>query len=122
VPLIIQFTFSCSESVQTVCQVSYDYTAAAWAFGGGFDVFVDDDGTMSNPADLYRPPVGFPPSTTQGSKHFYAGSCDAFVHTLTFRVFPEGVLYLDNLETACIDITTPTERSSWGRMKALYRD
>jgi len=122
VPLIIQFTFSCSESIRTACQVSYDYTAAAWAFGGGFEVFVDDDGTLSNPDDLYRPPVGFPPSTTQGSKHFLAGDCDAAVHTLTFVVFPEGVLYLDNLETDCIDITTPTQRSSWSHLKALYRD
>ena len=119
--LIIEFDFACDEMPTNFCVIKYDYTGAAWSFGGGFDVHVDANGSYNNPIDLYRPPVGFPPSTVQGSKSRVVGPCDASQHTLTFRVFPDGVLYLDNLTTECQDPASPTEAQTWGHIKSLYR-
>ncbi len=119
--IILEFDFACGESLETACTVTYDYTAAAWSFGAGFDVHLDAGGNFNNPFDLYRPPVGFPPSTVQGTKTKFAGDCDGAMHTLTFRIFPDGVLYLDNMVTDCVDFSTPALPTTWGRIKDLYR-
>lgn len=122
VPTIIEFDFACEIDPAGVCQLKYDFSGAAWLDGGGFEVFVDAGGEYINTDDEWTPPVVIPPSTTFGSNTEGTGVCDGSGHTVTFLVKPGTVMYIDNLRTLCSIGTVKTESSTWGAIKALYRE
>jgi hypothetical protein len=118
--IVIRFNYNCAPGVPTgICQVSYGYSAAAWTSGSGFGVYVDDDGSYTNPDDLYEPPVGFPPSTTFGTNSENEPDCLAN-HTIDFVVQPGTILYLDDFGFECL-LPIPTESKSWSAVKGLFR-
>ncbi len=117
--IVITFTFTCPVD-NGVCVVEYDFSGYNTNFGaGGFDVHVDAGGDFSNADDVWAP-IGLPPQSTFGGNTEGAGSCDGATHTITFRVFPGTVLYLDNGQAKC-NVSTATESETWGRVKMLFR-
>lgn len=120
-PIIVTFVFYCDVIPDNLCRIGYAYAASAWDIYSGFGVYVDDP-TLTNPDDLWEPPVGFPPSTVgPGDNHENAGDCDGATHTITFVVAPGTVLHLDNMATECLENPVGDERHSWGALKAWYR-
>jgi hypothetical protein len=118
---ILEFDFACEINPAGVCQVKYDFSAASYIDGAGFDVVIDADGDYSDTDATWHPPVIFPPSTLEGSNTEGVGVCEGSTHTITFVVNPGVVMYLDNLRTVCTEGTVSSDASSWGRVKALYR-
>ena len=88
-------------------------------FGAWIGVYVDDDGTYTNPDDLFEPPVGFPPSTSWGDNKENEPDCVG-THTITFVVSPGAVAYLDNFDTVCLG-PVGNEGAYWGVLKSMYR-
>ncbi|MBU0742043.1 hypothetical protein KKG45_08805 [bacterium] len=116
----VTFTFDCDGTYpDAVCQIEYDFFFEAWLIGSWIGVYVDDDGTFSNPDDLFEPPVGFPPSTSWGDNTEREPDCFG-THTITFVVGPGAVAYLDNFDTECLD-TVASETADWGTLKSMYR-
>lgn len=121
IPTIIEFDFSCDIDPSGICQLKYDFSAAAWEEGGGYDVYIDAEGVFGgNTDDTWSPPVIFAPSTIFGSNTEGAGVCDASTHTVTFVVKPGTIMYIDNLHTVCTVGSVPTEATTWGAIKATF--
>lgn len=120
-PITVTFVFYCDIIPDNLCRIEYTYSGAAWGIYSGFGVYVDDP-SLSNPDDLWEPPVGIPPSTVgPGENHENAGECDGATHTITFVVQPGTILHLDNMATECLENPVGDERPSWGALKVWYR-
>lgn len=120
-PITVTFVFMCDVIPDNLCRIGYTYGASAWDIYSGFGVYVDDP-SLTNPDDLWEPPVGFPPSTVgPGSNHENTGECDGAAHTITFVVYPGTVLHLDNMATECLQNPVGDEQPNWGALKAWYR-
>lgn len=119
-PVTITFTYDCDNTYDNaVCQIEYDFFYEAWMVYAWVGVYIDDDGTFSNPDDLFEPPVGFPPTVSWGDNSEREPDCFGS-HTITFVVGPGAVAYLDNFTTECLD-SVADERIGWGAVKSLYR-
>lgn len=119
-PIIVRFDFTCEGPVADgTCEISYDFFYEAWSVYAWIGVYVDDDGTYTNPDDLFEPPVGFPPSTSWGDNTEREQDCLA-MHTIEFVVGPDAVAYLDNFSTECL-LPVGDESTSWGSLKSRYR-
>ena len=120
-PIHVTFTFQCEVLDEHLCRVKYNYAAAAWVFGGGFAVYVDDP-TLSNPDHAWEEPLLIPPTTVgPGEETENAGDCDGSSHQITFVVYPNTIMHIDNLDTECLENVVPNEKHSWSTLKALYR-
>jgi hypothetical protein len=117
---IVEFDFSCEKDPTGICQVKWDFSAASYIDGHGFDVFIDADGDYTNTDQTWHPPVIIDPSTIEGSNTEGAGVCDASTHTVTFIVNPGVAMYIDNLRTVCEPGSVSTEEDTWGGVKARY--
>ncbi|HPF36111.1 MAG TPA: hypothetical protein P5571_13815 [Candidatus Krumholzibacteria bacterium] len=119
-PVIVRFTFTCDgPTVEDICQIEYDFFYEAWAINAWIGVYVDDDGTYTDPDDLFEPPVGFPPSTSWGDNTEREPDCVG-EHTIDFVVGPDAVAFLDNFDTECLE-PVGDESTSWGALKGMYR-
>ena len=119
-PVTITFTYNCNGPTEIdICEIEYDFYYEAWWVYAWVGVYVDDDGTFTDPDDLFEPPVGIPPSTSYGDNTEREKDCVG-VHTITFVVGPGAVAMLDNFETECLD-AVPNEATEWGALKSMYR-
>jgi len=119
-PVIVRFTYTCDgPTAEDICQIEYDFFFEAWSIGAWIGVYVDDDGSYSNPDDLFEPPVGFPPSTSWGDNTEREADCVG-EHTIDFVVGPDAVAFLDNFTTECLE-PVAGEQTTWGALKGLYR-
>jgi len=116
----VTFTYDCNgPSFYDICEIEYDFFYEAWWVYAWIGVYVDDDGTFTNPDDLFEPPVGFPPSVSWGDNSENEIDCIG-QHTITFMVSPGAVAYLDNFTTLCLG-PIGNEEVDWGTLKSMYR-
>lgn len=119
-PIIVRFTYTCDgPTADGTCRIEYDFFYEAWSMYAWIGVYVDDDGTYTNPDDLFEPPVGFPPSTSWGDNSENEQDC-LVTHTIDFVVGPDAVAFLDNFTTECLD-PVGDEPLGWGALKGMYR-
>jgi len=116
----VTFTYDCGgPTPDDVCQIGYDFFYEAWMIYAWIGVYVDDDGTFSNPDDFFEPPVGFPHSVSWGDNKEREPDCVG-THTITFVVGPGAVAYLDNFAAICL-VNIGNDDVDWGTVKSMYR-
>ena len=116
----VTFTYNCDGGPMTdFCEVEYDFFYEAWWVYAWIGVYVDDDGSYTNPDDLFEPPVGVPPTVSWGDNSEIEADCLGN-HTITFVVSPGAVAYLDNFSTLCLG-PIGNDDVDWGTLKSMYR-
>jgi len=117
-PFGIRINYGCGGVPAGICKLRYGYSGAAWSFGAGFAVYINDDGSYDNSDDLWAPVVGFPPSTTFGHNSENEQGCN-IGHTMDIIVQPNTVVYLDDFSTECLD-PVATDDHNWGAVKSRF--
>lgn len=113
-----RINYGCGGVPTGICKLRYGFSGAAWSFGAGFAVYINDDGSYDNPDDLFMPPVGIPPSTTFGHNSENEQGCNVG-HTMDVIVQPNTVAYFDDFSFECLD-PIPVDDHSWGAVKSRF--
>jgi len=117
-PFGVRINYGCGGVPTGICKLRYGFSGAAWSFGAGFAVYINDDGSYDNADDLFMPPVGIPPSTTFGHNSENEQGCN-INHTMDIIVQPNTVAYFDDFTFECLD-PIPVEDHSFGTVKSRF--
>ncbi len=118
-PVLVTFTYDCDALPLEICEINYKFHFEAWYYGAWIGVYVDDDGSYTNPDHIFEPPLIIPPSLEFGDHTEREFDCSG-MHIITFWVAPGAVAYLDDFLTRCTDLI-PNEKTTWSMIKGMYR-
>lgn len=119
--VILRFSYNCSPGDQTsTCRIHYAF--AGWTFtdGRGIEVFIDDDGSYTNPVFAWHGSLGTGDveDGTVGSEFNDVINCTSD-HLLEIVVQGGALLILDNVLAECVS-PVATESHDFGTLKGWF--